>query len=141
MNSLRVVMLDIVTSIGIIGTLGLGIYVYRRQMNAQIYLEYTKRCDQIMRCFPREVRLNLVGAAPGSVDQLLLLRYLNLCSEEFYLWKNWYLSGRIWRIWEGEIERFLCSPLARVEWQELQKEFNSFAQFQKYVDTVQNTDP
>lgn len=135
-NVLTPWLLDIVTAFGPIGALLVGIGVYRRQMNAQMYLEYTKRCDQIMRCFPREVRLDLAGAAPGSVDQLLLLRYLNLCSEEFCMWKNWYLSRRVWRIWEEEIKRFLRSPLARAGWKELRKEFDSFEQFQKYVDTV-----
>ena len=130
-------MLDVVvTSLGIL-TLGWGIYVYHRQMNAQLYLEYTRRCDQILQDFPCEVRFNLEEAAPGSVERLLLLRYLNLCSEEFYLWNNGYLSGRIWQIWEGEIQRFLRSPLVLMEWQKLREEFNSFAQFQQYVDTVQ----
>lgn len=137
-------MRDILTLIGPIGTcvaVGVAIWVYRRQMNAQMYLEYTKRCDQILQCFPREVRLDLARAAPGSVNQLLLLRYLNLCSEEFCMWKNWYLSRRIWRIWEEEIKRFLRSPLVRAEWKALRQEFDSFATFQQYVETVQNERP
>ena len=139
-------MLDIIGHIGTwvaghIGTwvaVGVAIWVYFRQVNAQMYMEYTKRCDQILLDFPCEVRLNLAEAAPGSVSQLRTLRYFNLCSEEFCMWKNRYLSPQVWRIWEEEIKRFLRSPLARAEWEKIRKEFDSFEAFQKYVDTVQN---
>ena len=122
--------------IGIL-TLAGGIWVYYRQMNAQIYLEYTKRCDQIMRDFPPEARFDLEGATPGDIERVLILRYLNLCSEEFYMWDASYLSKRIWQIWEEEMKRILRSPLVLSEWKELRKEFDSFEKFQTYVDSVQ----
>ena len=126
----------IATIIATIATLGIGIWVYYRQMNAQIYLEYTKRYDQIMRDFPSEVRFNLEGAL-NDVDRVFVLRYLNLCSEEFYMQDAGYLSKRIWRIWEKEMERTLQSPLVLSEWEALRREFGSFEKFQTYVDKVQ----
>ena len=34
------------------GSVLLAIYVFRRQMNAQLFLEYTKRYEQIMEAYP-----------------------------------------------------------------------------------------
>ena len=111
---------------GVVG-LVLGIRIYRRQTNAQIFLEYTKRYQETMSAFPepaRTARLDLEGEPPAPSQELTLavLRYLNLCSEEFYLYKRGYLLRDIWLIWEDELKRTLRSPLLRREWQQLKRE-------------------
>ncbi len=120
----------------------LGIYVYRRKTNTQVFLEFTRRYDEVMRSFPvdaRRARLHSGGEPPAVSDEIsdAALRYLNLCSEEFYLWKRRYLSGDIWRIWESELKRTLASPLYRREWTRLRDEFSSFPEFAAYVEEVQ----
>ena len=99
----------------------LGVVLYLRQCNSQIYLEYTKRYSVIMDKFPPEglkARLNLFAKPPEGSHELSLaaLRYLDLCSEEFYLYKKKYVSSHIWRIWEAELKRTLSSPLILREW-------------------------
>src|SRR6266849_5831275 len=89
-----------------------GFVFYRRQCNAQVFLEYTKRYGEIMDMFPpdsRRARLDLFAEPPPASEDLTLvvLRSLNLCSEEFYLCKNRYLSNDVWRIWEAELRRTL----------------------------------
>ncbi len=66
-----------------------------------------------------------------------MLRYLNLCSEEFYLYKKKYLSSHIWRIWEAELKRTLSSPLVLREWAGLREEFRSYPEFLEYVERAQ----
>ena len=119
-----------------------GVLLYRRQWNAQIFLEYTKRYAEVMNMFPpeaRKARLDLFANPPDQSDELSLavLRYLNLCSEEFYLCKKKYLSNHVWRIWEAELKRTLCSPLLIREWTELRKEFRSYPEFLEYVNRAQ----
>jgi hypothetical protein len=123
-------------------SLVVGIVIYYRQSNAQVFLEYTKRYSDIMNRFPAEglkARLNLLAKLPEKSDELSLavLRYLNLCSEEFYLCKQKYLSSRVWGIWEAELKRTLSSPLFVREWAELREEFRSYPEFLEYVDRVQ----
>ncbi|GAB4222354.1 MAG: hypothetical protein Kow0062_19360 [Acidobacteriota bacterium] len=129
-----------------VGALGLvvGVVIYRRQMNAQVFLEYTKRYEEVMRSFPREgrlARLSSEGEPPPPSDDLTLavLRYLNLCSEEFYLCRKRYLSRGVWRIWEDELKRTLRTPLLRREWAQLRREFEAYPEFAEYVDRVQKT--
>ena len=133
------------TLVGVLLTAGgifLAVRVYRRQMNAQLFLAYTQRYDEIMGAFPadaRGLRLDLDGAPPPESPELRLavLRYLNLCSEEFHLHRQGFLARDIWRIWEAELERTLASPLLRREWPALRREFSATAEFARYVERVQ----
>ena len=140
MNLELVVQLGTLVSIAV-GAAGLffGIRVYRRQMNAQIFLEYTKRYEEIMASFPVDAhgaRLDSYGEPPSSSTELSMavLRYLNLCSEEFYLCRRKYLAREVWEIWESELQRTLRSPLLRREWKVLRREYESFPEFVRYVE-------
>ena len=138
----------LVALLAVIGAL----WVYYRQANAQTYMEYNKRYEQIMHDFPEKVRLNFAGAKPGDVCPRRVLLYLNLCSEEFYMWQAFYISHKVWTIWEGDIKRVLQTDLIRSAWKDLSEkdlsekdlsekglseEFKSFKDFQKFVDEVQ----
>jgi hypothetical protein len=118
----------------------------RKQANIQAFLTYTERFEKVMAAFPPEAcqaRFDLEQTLPPQSEDLTgaVLRYLNLTSEEFYLWKRGYLDTQIWRIWEKEIQRMLRSPLFRREWPELVTEFVSFKDFVDYVRNVQRDAP
>ena len=117
-----------------------GIYIYKKQSNIQIFLEYTKRYSEIMDGFPKDARIYRVNSSellPEESTDLTLsvLKYLNLSSEEFYLMRNHQLSKRIWRIWEDELIRTIKSNLIRREWTKIKHEFESYKEFQNYVET------
>lgn len=120
---------------------GVGVRTYRRQTNAQMFVEYTRRFHEVMALFPadsRGARLDLDTALPPESDELTLavLRYLNLSSEEYYLYRRGYLAKDVWTIWEAEIDRTLQSPLFRREWPRLRNEFISFSEFSRYVEAL-----
>ncbi len=136
---------EISVFIGVIGLLwGIfwGIKTYGDQMNAQLFLEFTKRFEEVMESFPKNAwstRFNSEGIPPRKSKELSLsvLRYLNLCSEEYYLYKKRWLHNEIWEIWEGELIRTLQTPLFIREWQTLASEFESYPKFKEYVDKIQ----
>jgi len=126
------------TALGVI----VGVRTYFRQMSAQLFLVYTQRYEEIMQAFPsdaRHSRLDMSGAPPEESEAVTtaVLRYLNLCSEEFYLRDKKFLSKDIWAIWENEIKRTLRSPLFRREWQKLSREFDAYGAFAAYVEQAQ----
>jgi|TARA_B100001971_G_C17911739_1_gene393226 hypothetical protein len=126
------------TAIGLIT----GVQIYKKQMNAQLFIEYTKRYEKVLSSFPPDalqVRLKLTGEPPKASEETsrAVLRYLNLCSEEFYLCKQGYLSKNIWKIWEEELNRTLRSPLLKREWNELNIEFEAYPEFRDYVNQMQ----
>lgn len=124
------------------GTIFVAFHTYKRQVNANLFVKYTSRYKQVMDAFPtaaRQARLDVDGPPPDSSEELSLavLRYLNLCSEEYYLCESGYLSRDVWEIWESELHRTLSSPLLVREWQELRSEFSAYPEFRDYVDQVQ----
>ena len=125
--------------IGIVGV-WIGVRIYRRQMNAQIFMAYAERYERIMDSFPDfHLRFDIDNPPPES-DQLRLcvLKYLNLSSEEFYMWKSKYLANEVWKIWEHELKRMLKSELVKREWSNLRSEFESYEEFLKYVEKAQS---
>ena len=111
-------------------------------MNAQVFIAYTGRFEEIMQSFPGDTwtaRFSISDTLPEPSKELSrsVLRYLNLCSEEFYLYKRGYLAREIWEIWRAELERMLRAPLFRREWQTLRSEFIDYPEFRTYVETVQ----
>jgi hypothetical protein len=127
----------IVGFVGVINTIN----NYRRQMNAQILMKYTERYERILDQFPEDAlvaRFDAKALPPESPKlRLCVLKYLNLCSEEYYLLKRRYLSESLWRIWEVDLKRILASPLLRREWAGLRTEFVSHPEFLEYVEKVQ----
>ena len=115
---------------------------FRRQMNAQVYLTYTERYERIMSSLPHDAwkaRFNLTDELPEPSNELTfsVLKYLNLISEEYYLYRGGYLAWKVWTMWECELKRTINSRLIHREWKHLRHEFDSYPEFQKYVDKVQ----
>jgi hypothetical protein len=107
-------------------------------MNAQVFLQYTQRYEEIMKSFPKNgwaARINSDEALPELSDEITIcaLRYLNLCSEEYYLRQDRYLSKKVWGIWEKELIRTLRTPMFRREWVKLRDEFDAYPEFQAFV--------
>lgn len=141
--------IELLVQITALAALGVAIWrlvqnnrVHNRQSNAQIFLEYTGRYERIMSDFPPDAfkaRLDLDQALPepNATLSLAALRYLNMCSEEYYLWRRGYLNTEVWTIWEAELQRTLRSPLILREWRDLSSEFESYPEFVRYVAAVQ----
>jgi hypothetical protein len=112
----------------------------RRQMNAQVFMKYTERYEHVLDQFPPDAlkaRLDTRLLPPQS-DKLSLcvLKYLNLCSEEYYLLQRGYLAKDLWSIWELDLRRTVASPVVQREWPNLRDEFVSHPAFLKYVEGI-----
>jgi hypothetical protein len=118
-----------------------AIRTYRRQMNAQIFIKYTERYERILEGFPQDAlvaRFDATAAPPQSPQlRLCVLKYLNLCSEEYYLTRHGYLAVSLWRIWEGDLKRIIASTLVQREWPSLRTEFLCHQDFLDYVERAQ----
>lgn len=118
---------------------------FRKQMNAQVYLAYTERYERLMSDCPLDFRTTLLDLHLSEVDpcardkiKLCLLRYLNLCSEEYHLMKTGYLAQEVWGLWQRELEWTLKKRLYSSGWPELRSEFASYPEFLEYVDSIQS---
>jgi hypothetical protein len=115
---------------------------FRKQMNVQLFLTFTERYGKIIDSFPpeaRRARLEAAGEPPPESPEIhkCTLRYLNLCSEEYHLYRHGYIAPPIWIMWEIKMQRTLRSPLFRRAWQQQADEFDDHPEFVEYVWEVQ----
>lgn len=123
-----------------VATLVVSAYRFKRQINVQVFIEYTKRFDQVLYSFPAGAwcaRTSHEAELPDESPALSVacLRYLNLCAEELYLRRRRYLKDRVWRIWEAELARTLGSRLFVREWKSLRGQFDTYPEFQDWVES------
>jgi hypothetical protein len=127
----------VVTTIGLIYTIN----NYHRQSTMQVLMQYTGRYEHILDQFPQDALKARFDAkvlpTPSPQLTLCMLKYLNLCSEEYYLKEHGYLDKTVWCIWEADLKRIIASPLCQREWLSLSTEFEAHPDFLKYVERVQ----
>ena len=119
--------------------------ISRKQTNSQIFLDCVKRYEKIIESFPADAWIsrfdqnNLLPEDPKITSAVH--RYLNLCSEEYYLKKHGYFQGafsdEIWKIWEKLLQETLRGALFRREWKKLRGEFLPDTDFYQYVEKIQ----
>ena len=128
--------------------LGITIWSFRKQMNAQVYLAYTQRYESLMADCDHDFRSPFPSSSSpstrstrsgGTRSRSACSRYLNLCSEEYHLMKSGYLAKAVWGIWQGELEQTLRTPLFVSGWPDLEHEFLSHSDFRCYVEQVQRS--
>jgi hypothetical protein len=110
---------------------------FRRSAELQAFLEFTKRYETIMDSLPSRARTDTRWSPEVDPDLAIRLRYLNLCSEEFYLMQRGLLSKTVWSIWETEMRATLGSDPYLDGWRTLARQFDSYPEFSGFVDTCQ----
>lgn len=124
---------------------GLGIFValrnQRQQLNAQMYVEFSRRFQELLRLFPTEAWLanrNPSQPMPDSSRELrdCTLYAMQFIADVYHLHEGGYISHSMWRVWEREIRNTLTGPVFRREWQGVSAEFGHTGGFVKYIDGV-----
>ena len=131
--------------LGTIGTLvvgSVGIFValrnQRRQLNAQMFIEFSRRFQQLLRMFPTEAWMaNLTHSLPVPPPSQELTECAIYCmhfvADVYYLRKDGYVSAKLWKVWEREIKRTLRGPVFRRELPAIEIEFSQDSGFISYV--------
>lgn len=129
----------------VIGTVGICVALInqRRQLNAQMFIEFSGRFQQILRLFPTEAWLanrNPSQPLPPSSQELTdcTLYSIQFIADAYYLRKGGYITNRIWNLWEREIKRTLSGPVFVREWENLAAEYSHDRQFLNYINSVIN---
>ena len=139
---------DILVQLGQVGTLilgSLGVWVamfnQRRQLNAQMFIEISRRFQDVLRMFPTEAWLanrNQSASLPPPSQEITdcTLYCLQLIADVYHLRQGRYISNRLWSAWEREIRHTLEGPVFQREWKTVAVEFSHNENFQKYLETL-----
>jgi hypothetical protein len=125
----------------IIGSLGLFIALrnQHRQLNVQMFIEFSGRFQELLRLFPTEAWLanrNPAQPMPPSSQELTdcTLYSIQFVADVYYLHKAGYLSKNLWRMWERGIQSTLSGQVFKREWDNLSVEFSHNQEFVRYID-------
>jgi hypothetical protein len=131
--------LDIIKTFTALVAAGAAWYYFKKKAHADTILKYAERYDKVMDSFPEKAflrRFSPEEELPDCCQKLTLavLKYLNLCSEEYHLYKEGYIAKKTWDIWERELKKVVRSALFGREWEVLKDEFESDSDFKRLVD-------
>ncbi len=139
---------DILAQFGQLGTLlvgsvGIGVALInqRRQLNAQMFIEFSRRFQELLRLFPTEAWLanrNHTQPLPPPSQELTdcTLYTIQLVADVYQLHKGGYVSKNLWMLWEREIKPTLTGPVFQREWEGVAAEFAHNREFEQYINTL-----
>ena len=107
------------------------IYQFVRQLRLSLFEKYTARYQHIMEIMPEYVLKGNPLPEENNEDAIRAIRlYIDLCSEEFYLYQHKYLDEAVWKEWkEGMKNMFNNSSVQSVFEDNYQKDYKDFAEF------------
>src|SRR5271168_2113820 len=124
----------------VIGTVGICVALLnqRRQLNAQMFIEFSGRFQDILRLFPTEAWLanrNPFKPLPPPSQELTdcTLYCIQFIADAYHLHKGRYISHNLWVLWEREIKRTLTGPVFQREWAGVAAEFAHDREFLNYI--------
>ena len=132
----------------LIGTMGIGVALrnQRRQLNAQMFIEFSRRFEDLLRLFPTEAWLanrNPGQPLPPPSQELTdcTLYCIQFIADVYYLHKGGYISRHLWLLGEREFSRTLRGPLFQREWDRLAPEFSHDPAFLQYINMLTKYKP
>lgn len=127
----------------LVATVGIGVALLnqRRQMNSQMFIEFSRRFADLLRLFPtdawlanRDPRQELPPSSKELTDCTLYC--IQFISDVYYLHKGGYITNSLWRVWEREINRTLRGRLFKREWAAVESEFCHDRAFLHYINSL-----
>ena len=144
---------DILAQIGQTGTVvvgSFGIYValrnQHRQLNAQMFVEFSGRFQELLREFPTEAWLanrNPAEPIPPSSQELTncILYTIQFIYDVYHLHKTGYIAKNLWTLWEREIKNTLSGRVFQREWEKVAAEFAHSREFVQYINSMMHCKP
>lgn len=123
--------------IGVIGVYA-GFRSVHNQMFVQIFADYTRRYSDIIDLVPHSARTGIKLADLGSNEQEQFIKamrkYMNLCSEEFFLVETSRLDKGTWAMWQKGIKATLTDyPSFAEVWDLIKAEYAFYPSFQEMI--------
>lgn len=127
----------------LIGSLGVGVALVtqRRQLNAQLFIEFSRRFQDILRMFPTDAWLanrNPAIPLPPPSQQLTdcTLYCIQFIADVYYLRNSGYVPDKLWLLWEREIERGLKGPVFAREWDTVLAQYGHDPDFLHFINML-----
>jgi hypothetical protein len=124
----------------LVGFLGLGLTLqsHRRQIHAQMFVEFSARFHHMLGTLPAQIwtaGVNTAEPVPPRSDELTkaCLQCFHIIADLFYLHRAGYISKDLWRPWQRGIQRTMRGPVLRREWLAVEGAFSHAPELCTYM--------
>jgi len=138
---LEIVALSVSTIVMVITGVALWFTIssFRKQLQLNFFADYTKRYQEIMLNFPESINskeFDLESLETPIRDKTLryMRAYFDLCSEEYYLWKQGNIDSRTWQEWEMGIKFAFSKTAFQQAWRVLGLDTIYYGAFSEFVN-------
>ncbi len=138
MNSQLLVQLAQLSTV-IVGVIGLGVSLrsHRRQMHAQMFIEFSSRVHSLLKELPVETwsTNGREDAIPPRSEELTkaCMQCFRVIADLHHLHRAGYISQDLWRPWQQGLQRVMQGPVLRREWLALEPGFDHQAELVRYM--------
>ena len=110
----------------------------------QVFLACTQRFDDIVQKLPIKVRTSVVdydknydvNKALSDQDAIhAVVRYFNLCAEEFYLNKCGLITPEVWTLWQKQIRGMFSEKFVATVWKSVKPQYEDQGDFYAFVES------
>jgi len=129
----------------VIGVLSVAVTLrsHRRQMHAQMFIEFSSRLHQTLKLLPVEtwtVRRDNSETVPPRSEELTkaCLQLFHSISDIYHLHRGGYISGDLWRTWHVGMQRAMQRPVVHREWLAFEDALDHFPEFRCFMRTLIN---
>ena len=109
----------------LIGFLGVGVSLrsHRRQMHAQMYIEFSSRMHNVLRMLPAAA---WGGELPPRHEELTktCMQCFHIIGDLYRLHLDGYITPGLWKPWQRGIRRALRRPILQREWHVIEENFD-----------------
>ena len=135
--------------LGVLAVTAVAIFISLRGLRDQLWLqtfsEYTRRYAEALDPLPAAARLHdghwdlhEISAADHQALLAAARRYLNLCSEEFYLQSRHRIDKETWLVWTAGMRSTMKLPALRDAWELLGVEYEYYRPFHSFMTEIAN---
>ena len=112
-----------------------GVIVALLAVAVSVLLQWVQNRDMFFAEYARryqDIWLHSPGATPGEADEKHIFLYIDLCSEEWHLYKTHKLPKRVWNNWKEGMALIMSYEKYRSFWQEHKRDYD--CGFQNFMD-------
>ncbi|TPW23422.1 hypothetical protein FH712_10015 [Marinobacter nauticus] len=119
--------------------LGFTVTSFKKQLQLNFFADYTKRYQEIILNFPESINeqdFDLEKLPEDQRDRTLrnMRAYFDLCSEEYFLWREGNIDDKTWAEWESGIKFAFSKPAFQQAWQRLRLDTIYYGEFTEFVN-------
>jgi hypothetical protein len=111
---------------------------FKKQLQLQFFSDYTKRYQEIILNLPESINeksfdINKLDKEIKDKTLRYMRAYFDLCSEEYFLWKNGHIDDSAWQEWKSGIRFAFTKPAFKQAWEILRKDTIYYGDFTRLV--------